>query len=167
MFSSSCIHLVCYDNISTDTVQLCHHHCPMTLNDLTSIRAIWSSPLSSYDSRTPHDSTSIGPIWTFRPPRRHHHRTLALAKYAKIPSTVRSCAFVSFLVTNKHHWSEIWNLFFQPPFFVYYHEEIFLNTQEENNVDLSMFEMLKSITLVVSLFENSRSIIPPCVQTEA
>ena len=41
-----------------------------------------------------------------------------------------------------------------------------LSRTQGNNIDLSMFEMLKSITSVVSLFENSRSTIPPCLQTE-
>ena len=104
MFSSSCIKLVCYDNITTDAVQLC----PMTPNDSTQIRAIWSSPLSSYDSRTPRSSTSIGPIWTFRPPRRHHHRTLALAKYAKITFPAR----VGAAHLSHKQASLIWNLKF-------------------------------------------------------
>ena len=142
-------------------------NCSMTPNDSTPITAISSLSSSlAYDSskdplQTP---TSIRPIWTFRPPRRHHHHTLALAKYAK---TDCSGSRVWVISRQEQTFELIWNL-----------KSILstailcvlswgnLSRTQGNNIDLSMFEMLKSITSVVSLFENSRSIIPPCLQTE-
>ena len=136
-------------------------------NDLTPITTISSLSSSlAYDSskdplQTP---TSIGPIWTFRPPRRHHHHTLALAKYAKTDCSENRVWVIS---RQEQAFELIWNL-----------KSILstailcvlswgnLSRTQGNNIDLSMFEMLKSITSVVSLFENSRSIIPPCFQTE-
>ena len=72
------------------------------------------------DSRTPRDP--IGPIWSLRG---HHDVTtsLELAQYAKLTFAALDCV-VGTVQSRPGIIGQILDLFFQPPFFVYYRQEI-------------------------------------------